>query len=501
MCRNCAQLFLNTASCSFYGARHIPKTETLPAQVSHPHSMFQEGVAFQMGGVFFLEGGVRFARRLCVAHACSFPIATGWYRDLQSLPLFTGASRSEIMPTEAPDGDGPSIVALDVGVASTTAAPEGRSVEQSNRQVDYLRRKCKHTMHVSAKIMSSSITRNLTAMITEVSLPLRERFGVMLTTMHTRSGTLEYYRTMAAGDWEEELWLCSAALRASPEVLEEIRFETLDNGNQSSMQGQRLADFTVRFVLSLMRERFCTLSAFRYSLPLRYAALLHYDERVVRGVLQELSEWWELLATLEEMATTRQYFKGLLKGIAWPDLPWVRMIFIKLAESEFTVVTPAVRTRLEACFKSLGTSVAAEMAFKILRGAEGSYSSRSQSRVQRWFRTSVSRILPEMDCPAVGGGCQPVEAKRIPPTLFEPESVPCSLSPESMATLIDSHNCHSPQVCQLQPFGWLAALQHQDRPADLLTAWLSQLAIVGTYIRCGDWTGIVIEATSRGVLL
>lgn len=396
--------------------------------------------------------------------------------------------------------DDPAVVASALGVAASTLPPEGRRVEQSNSQVDHLRAKCHNAMHVSAKIMASAFTHNLTLMVCEVSKELRERFSEMLTRMKTRWGTETLFMEFASGAWQDEVWLCTSALR-DPSALERMRFESWDDGALSSVQDQRLADFTIKFTVKLLRERFCTLSSFTYALPFRLAALLSLEAETVASTLKELKRWWVLLNAVEEKAIANAFFRGLVKGVLWPSLQWARILLVKLAESDFLTVTEAVKTRLRMCFSSLGNSVAAENGFKILRGAEDSNNSGFQSRLQTWFRLSVSNVLPDMDCPPIPTTHQPTKNRRIPAAFFEPEAATCSLDPRSMATLVGPHAYPSPQSCQIAHFGWLACLEFEDRLEDLRTSWLSQLVIPGSMVHGPGWGGLALESTNMGVVI
>jgi hypothetical protein len=244
-----------------------------------------------------------------------------------------------------------------------------------------------------------------------------------------------------------------------------------------------------------------------WSLPAKTAMLLDPDPEVVKSCLKTLSQWFDLLQTLERRALSERTIHQMLSDLYWPKMQWVRMILTGLWEAEFKSVPPWVHAKVLSAWRGLTYNKPTEDFNRLLRNMERVLNmSSTLSRQHRWLTMVRSDILKDCDRGRVlitNAARVASHGAKLESATFLPEEKPCNLDPSLLNMLSTSTwQSKSPQTSNILILSWMALNTVGDDIGKISRLWLAGLCQVGSVIhsKTQKATGLVIHACIYGVL-
>lgn len=134
--------------------------------------------------------------------------------------------------------------------------------------------------------------------------------------------------------------------------------------------------------------------------------------------------------------------RSSLDELIWPNLLFVRYIFVSLSEYQFQQVPEKVSGLLQEYASSFRSTKVTEDLFHTLRAAEKANPTGHLSRESRWQGSLASCHLPDSDRPPVQVTAAAKQAafglgRKMPRELFDAEAEQCSLPKDMVAELIN----------------------------------------------------------------
>ena len=430
---------------------------------------------------------------ITVVSLCVIGIKKGWLNHISELPMFAATGAADLE-----EGGGQ---ALEHPPAAQGAEEQPRTVKDSNAEAERLRKGCFNTLHLALVVLCSLRTRMLCAMTLALVKPSRTAFGHMLVAAKTQSASVMWWATMANEEWLAEL-LETIKVQQDPAALGRIGFTMLHG--ESCGEDHQVANKMVLFLRCLLQSRLHSLLALSYSLPCKFAGLLHDTSSVRFATLKTLKAWWVRLQEVEEAATSDKWYQQLLVMLSWPVMQWPRRLLVALSEHDFEEVPSWVESQLQACFRGFLSTKITEDMFHELQRRENASENDSLSRLQRWRVTCQSKLFKENDRPWV----QPTSAaytgatgRPLPKKLFEATGGSCSIPDEELNRFKEWHSTPQAEAFNQVQYAWMA-VQRLPRVRDLELAWMSQLMTPGCAVSHKEkGGGIVLHANAYAAVL
>ena len=282
-----------------------------------------------------------------------------------------------------------------------------------------------------------------------------------------------------------------------------------------------LASLAWSFARSLVKYRSLANSHYADIPPGQFAALLSPTQAAVRAALAEQKSNWETLLAVEKRmhlgAGRGCPVPALLKvvraiGFLHHDVP--REVLAALAQHDFRIVPPGIKSSLETCFRGIGSSRPNEKAFNATKDwGRRNKDFRRISRMNRHYVPSALRVLKDQfsrnELELGNAGLHSTQ-QSVPPADFDAldgePSLPDGLLLEAMKPASVKFPCTNAQGlhCQVPAWRLLRCCANGTCPwASVSEAWQSQLLPVGGVARkeCDGSVHVVLATHDHGALL
>ena len=222
------------------------------------------------------------------------------------------------------------------------------------------------------------------------------------------------------------------------------------------------------------------------SLPGVFVLLLHADDAVRKGALEFLLRLWGLLLAVEAAAPGHAHAKAFLQSLFFPQLCWVRMVLVSLAEHSFKAVSNLTRIAIESLFRGLLSTKVNECFFNTLRRRESIQRKGVVGRRARWHQLLNSKLMAENDRPfppETPTSVQAAASDKISNYLFECDTKDCSLGMQQLRSITEDRSWTSfgADGWRAIPFAVSALLKLNTDWLALHRTWISQLLRAGCF--------------------
>ena len=134
--------------------------------------------------------------------------------------------------------------------------------------------------------------------------------------MKTKRGTVEVMANWATGSWRHEIAAIVRFVAKSGTLMNNVGFmhpDGQDTAEHLRQEDMDLAEWTLKVLMALAARRIITCMSYTWSLPGRFAQLVHPEEGVQQAGLRILERWCEVLWKAEAAAATNPFLKSLLE--------------------------------------------------------------------------------------------------------------------------------------------------------------------------------------------
>ena len=261
----------------------------------------------------------------------------------------------------------------EAGPGAGEAGPRlAKIMKLGDNDVEDIRGKCKGTQHAVLATLGNHLVYLLCKVMLVIVGPVRARHGHDLVVCATRVGSVRHSASMAVMSWVGPL-LDTQALLHDPAKLTSMGFANPAEkvvADSAMCSDATLAKYTVLFMCNLLGRRLLSGLSYSWSLPMKFAQLLHQDRGVVQAGLAELKQWWAVLQEAEKVAHRDGFVQGMLHHMIWPSFQWPRKLLITLREYGFQHVHGSVRQELLDLFQGLANKKPMEDVFHELKAME-----------------------------------------------------------------------------------------------------------------------------------
>ena len=261
----------------------------------------------------------------------------------------------------------------EAGPGAGEAGPRlAKIMKLGDNDVEDIRGKCKGTQHAVLATLGNHLVYLLCKVMLVIVGPVRARHGHDLVVCATRVGSVRHSASMAVMSWVGPL-LDTQALLHDPAKLTSMGFANPAEkvvADSAMCSDATLAKFTVLFMCNLMGRRLLSGLSCSWSLPMKFAQLLHQGGGAVQAGLADLKQWWAVLQEAEKVAHRDGFVQGMLHHMIWPSFQWPRKLLITLREYGFQHVHGSVRQELLDLFQGLANKKPMEDVFHELKAME-----------------------------------------------------------------------------------------------------------------------------------
>ena len=177
-------------------------------------------------------------------------------------------------------------------------------MKHGGNDVEAIRRKCAGTLHTVLATLTFQLNFLLCRMLCVMVQPVRESHGQYLVRTKACNGRVKLLSEWASMSWNAVL-ADTAALLAKPASLVQMGFLPAGGPGVDDAELQadaELAKYTLLFACCHLGKRLLSCLSYSWSVPMKFAQLLHEDPAVVAAGLAELQQWWLTLAAAEKCA-------------------------------------------------------------------------------------------------------------------------------------------------------------------------------------------------------
>ena len=417
-------------------------------------------------------------------HLLNMGMNRGWWPSVDRSPLYASVS-SLVVDDEKVDED---------IQAATCDLLTSKSVKDSNRYMNRLKRSSASNARLATMILASNTTHRCAEIKYWLSDPLRAEFGSMITMLKTPWGT---------SDWLVEMSTtgrCTATLQRIWETFStaagalSLTFDADKNLTEAERAEEfLLAKVAFDFTVSLIGLQSVFALWYERHLPGIFLRLLGKLEarREALGLLKAI---FDKLTRDEQEAPSCTSLKHVLTQMQWPQHALVREWLVGLAEVNFNKVPTWIEDAVKRMARGLATSKIVEDMFKNITDTTRASPNGQMARKTRWVECIEGQTFADFGRPPVPSTAARVEGKRtrhLPSDIFDAKRTKFSLGPEVLQTLVE-------------PAGWpnITPLALQQLP--LLTSfWLNSPTAVSYKLGVGFlnllcYVGTVLTSLESG---
>ena len=276
---------------------------------------------------------------------------SGYWTDVASSPLAGGYKRGlvDAQPADAPE------VAVAVPAGQPEAEQPPRTVKESNRELEKLRKQGRNNIELCVIILSNMVTKRLMHVLRLSVKPIRVAFGKEEVKAKTRSGTLEMYMSWSLGGYNVMLGEVFAVLDDA-RALATMGFRSPSDGQPSAgelAEDVQVAERLLQLIVNLVGSRLETMLYYSHCVPGMFVQLLSKDDAVVKAALEQLKAIWAWLMDAEAQSVRLPAVLLDIQNIPWRSWVYVRETFILLEEAEFKHVPAEVHSSLMGLFTGM----------------------------------------------------------------------------------------------------------------------------------------------------
>lgn len=432
----------------------------------------------------------------CLAVIMYIGMFKGWFRDLSEFPFLAGPRAEENVGAPAlVVGDASCVLAAassGSGSAPAGGGP-GRSVRFSNDQISRLRSSCANGMHLAGRIMSMMETRAVIVGTAAVAAPVMEEHSLTVTILKTQSGSMSWRSEMALGHRCRHLRPMFESLM-DREMLLDIGLLDYSEFNCTCLfttdEAQRISTTLMTFCCHMLCREVILLMSYCRDFPMVFAGFLDRDEANRQRTADFCRKVFATLTEAEQKSHDDVWLADFLKYLIWPDMTWVREVFVALLEAGDAATAPPqdILDEIRDFCRGPCSTKPCEDGFNVLRAAAKQSPNGSLSRPARWQHCMSSNIVVESDFvrpPVVAQ--DEIDASiatqgRLGSTIFEAKSGNFSLGETA-----EQQYLRGPRVWasmsssryMVRSFALSALLESGGDVGKLKKAWLSKLLMPG----------------------
>ena len=420
----------------------------------------------------------------------------GWWKDIDSSPLYAPAGRLVVDDVAAHE---------DLG-ESTCGLLSSKSVKDSNKYMSRLKGSTSSNAQLASMILASTVTHRCSEIKFWLAQPVRQAFGMMVSQLKTPRGTHHWLVDMASDGYRATLLAVWDTLTSAVGALSlTFHGDAALAAEELSEEGV-IAKVAFEFACHLIGIQSMWSTWYSSHFPGMFLKLLG-PQAVRDKALKTLKQIFDKLEVDERKAPGDAPMSKVLHNLQFPKHSLVREWLVLLAEWQFKLVPQALHDAIKQMAYGLGTSKLVEDMFKGLTDVTRHSPNGQLSRRARWFQQVEGQCLADFGretIPSSGARIAKKRNRHMPKDIFSAKRCNFSLGEDELRKITGPASWPNPTPQGMQNLPALTSWW-MDTPSDRSHAfsrsYFNLLALVGTIIKCPDTerTWLVLYVCEHGL--